>query len=139
MKINNLLKSKYAIITFEEAMIKFKSKQYSCPVDFTLSFIGGKWKILILYYLYLHGFLGFSAIRKNISKISEKMLTQQLKELKRDGFIERKIVSSKPLRVEYSLSKRGKSLSNLYVLLSNWGINYLKENGIDYIKEEMQS
>jgi DNA-binding HxlR family transcriptional regulator len=117
-------------------MIHLHNKTYTCPVDVTLSFIGGKWKLLILSHLYQFKKKGFSEIRDNLPGVSEKMLSQQLKELERDKLIEKKVLSVKPYRVEYSLSEFGKSLSPLYTFVSEWGIQYLKENGIDYIKDQ---
>jgi DNA-binding HxlR family transcriptional regulator len=117
-------------------VIILNNKSYTCPVDLTLSFVGGKWKLLILSHLYNHKRRGYSEIRNNLPGISEKMLSQQLKELEKDEFIMKVIVSKKPLRVDYSLTEQGNSLSDLYVLASNWGIAYLKRNGIDYIKDQ---
>lgn len=117
-------------------MIRLHDKIYTCPVDVTLGFIGGKWKLLILSHLHQFEKKGFSEIRDNLPGISEKMLSQQLKELERDKLIEKNILSAKPYRVEYSLSDFGKSLSPLYAFISEWGISYLKKNGIDYIKDQ---
>ncbi|SHN36672.1 helix-turn-helix domain-containing protein [Chitinophaga sp. CF418] len=117
-------------------MIKLNNKTYTCPVDVTLSFIGGKWKILILSHLNIFNDRGFSEIRDNLPGISEKMLVQQLKELERDQLIEKKVFSLKPYRVQYNITPTGKSLSPLFEFLSEYGINYLKEHGIDYIKDQ---
>jgi DNA-binding HxlR family transcriptional regulator len=117
-------------------MIKLHNKQFTCPVDVTLSLIGGKWKLLILSHLFTYGKRGYSEIKENLPGVSEKMLSQQLKELEADNLIQKKIVSQKPLRVAYLLSLQGKSLSPLYKFTSNWGIKYLKKNGIDYIKDQ---
>jgi len=64
------------------------------------------------------------------------MLTQQLKELERDYLIQKEVLSLKPYRVEYKLNKNGQSLSPLYEFISQWGIKYLKEHGIDYMKDQ---
>ena len=117
-------------------MIKLNDKTYTCPVDLTLRFVGGKWKLLILSHLYNYKTRSYSEIRDNLPGISEKMLSQQLRELKQDDLIQKHIVTKKPLRVDYSLTKQGESLSDLYVLASNWGIAYLKRNGIDYLKDQ---
>ncbi len=117
-------------------MIRLNNKVYTCPVDVTLSFIGGKWKLLILAHLHRFKKRSFSEIRKNLPGVSEKMLSQQLKELERDKLISRKVVSEKPYRVEYTLAKSGKSLSPMYEFTSRWGISYLKENGINYLKDQ---
>jgi DNA-binding HxlR family transcriptional regulator len=117
-------------------MIKLNDKKYTCPVDVTLGFVGGKWKILILSHLQQFGDRGYSDIKKNLPSISEKMLSQQLKELERDKLVAKKIISAKPYRVEYFLSDEGKSLGPLFEFLSKWGIDYLKKNGIDYLKDQ---
>lgn len=117
-------------------MIKLHDKIYTCPVDVTLSRVGGKWKILILSHLHQFGKRSFIDIRKNLPRISEKMLNQQLKELQRDLLLEKTIISLKPYRVEFFLSSSGKSLSPLYDFLSKWGIDFLKQNKIDYVKDQ---
>ena len=117
-------------------MIKLHNKTYTCTVYVKLSFIGGKWKLLILSHLHQFEKKGFSEIRDNLPGVSEKMLSQQLKELELDKLIEKKVLSAKPYRVEYSLTVFGQSLSPLYSFVSEWGITYLKENGIDYVKDQ---
>ncbi len=117
-------------------MIELNNKIYTCPVDVTLSMIGGKWKILILSHLHQFEKGGFSGIRNNLPKVSEKMLMQQLKELQRDNLIDKKVLSIKPYRVEYFLTGYGRTLSPLYSFMSEWGIDYLKQNNIDYLKDQ---
>jgi DNA-binding HxlR family transcriptional regulator len=98
--------------------------------------IGGKWKILILSHLHQFERRGFSEIRNNLPNVSEKMLMRQLNELKRNNLIDKKIVSLKPYRVEYFLTEFGESLNPLYVFMSKWGIDYLKQHNIDYLKDQ---
>jgi DNA-binding HxlR family transcriptional regulator len=117
-------------------VIELNNKTYTCPVDVTLGLIGGKWKLLILAHVYQYNRRGYSQIRDNLLGVSEKMLSQQLKELERDDFIKKEIITEKPLRVEYSLTQQGLSLSDLYTFASTWGIAYLKRNGIDYLKDQ---
>ncbi len=117
-------------------MIEFNNKIYTCPIDVMLGLIGGKWKLLILSHIFRYTIRGYSQIRDNLPGISEKMLSQQLKELERDDLIHKEIISEKPLRVEYSLTAQGMSLSDLYTFASTWGIAYLKRNGIDYVKDQ---
>ncbi len=117
-------------------MIRLHNKTYTCPVDVTLGFIGGKWKLLILSHLHQFTKKSYSEIRDNLPGVSEKMLSQQLKELERDKLLEKNILSVKPYRVEYFLSKEGKSLAPLYEFISKWGIRYLKKNGVDYLKDQ---
>lgn len=117
-------------------MISLNEKIYTCPVDVTISLLDGKWKILILSHLNQFGKRGFSEIRNNLPRVSEKMLMQQLKELQRDKLIEKNILTLKPYRVEYFLSDQGKSLSPLFEFLSKWGIDYLKRHNIEYIRDQ---
>lgn len=117
-------------------MIELNNRKYTCPVDVSLSFFNGKWKMLILSHLYWVDRRSYSDFKNNLPGISEKMLSQQLKELERDKLITKKVTSKKPYRVEYSLTEYGKSLAPLYKFLSEWGIDYLKQNGIDYIKDQ---
>jgi len=117
-------------------MIALHGKKYTCPIDFSLSFIGGKWKILILSHLYYQENRSYSDFMDNLPGVSEKMLSQQLKELERDQLISKTIVSPKPYRVTYALTQQGKTLTPLYQFLSEWGIEYLKHNGIDYVKDQ---
>ena len=95
----------------------------ACPIAATLEYIGGRWKIIILYYL-SSGKRRFGEIAARIPTISRKVLSQQLKELERDGLIIREHYKEIPPRVEYSLTELGKSLSSVFKEMSIWG----KEN-----------
>jgi DNA-binding HxlR family transcriptional regulator len=117
-------------------MILLNEKTYTCPVDVTLGLIGGKWKLLILFHLHYFSKKSYGELKANLPGVSEKMLSQQLKELERDKLIAKDQLSLKPYRVEYSLTSRGRSLGPLYEFISQWGIDYLKENDIDYIKDQ---
>ncbi|RAJ77256.1 DNA-binding HxlR family transcriptional regulator [Chitinophaga dinghuensis] len=117
-------------------MITLHNKVYTCPVDVTLSFIGGKWKILILSHLHWVEKRSYADLRNNLPGISEKMLSQQLKELEAHQLIGKEVLSLKPYRVEYFLTEEAKELEPLYELLSSFGVKYLKKHGIDYIKDQ---
>jgi DNA-binding HxlR family transcriptional regulator len=117
-------------------MIKLHNKTYTCPVDVSLSFVRGKWKVLILFHLYYFQKRGYSEMRDNLPGVSEKVLAQQLKELERDGMIRKQTISLKPLRVEYELTDLGRSLSPMLTFLSQWGIDFLKTNGVDYVQDQ---
>jgi DNA-binding HxlR family transcriptional regulator len=97
-----------------------------CPIAATLEYIGGRWKTVILYYL-TSGKRRFGEIAVRIPAISRKVLTQQLKELERDGLIMRKEYKESPPRVEYALTDLGQSLSPVFHAMSNWG----KENAVN--------
>jgi DNA-binding HxlR family transcriptional regulator len=88
--------------------------------------IGGKWKPVILHML-LDGKMRFGEIKRNIPPVSQKMLTQRLRELEADGIVHRKVYAEVPPRVEYSLTKRGETLKPILQDLYAWGQAYLKE------------
>jgi len=91
-----------------------------CAVEITGSIIGGKWKPMILFFLE-GGTKRFGQLRRLIPKTTKKMLTQQLRELERDGIIRRKIYAQVPPKVEYSLTRHGKSLKPILRSMSAWG------------------
>ena len=88
---------------------------------YTLSLIGGKYKMIILYWLGEFGILRHNALLRLIGKISFKMLSATLKELEHDGLINRKVYPQMPPKVEYSLSEKGKSLIPILFELCDWG------------------
>lgn len=91
-----------------------------CPIESTISIIGGKWKILIFKEL-TQGPKRYGEIKKNIEVVSAKVLTQQLREMENDGLIKRDVVSQMPPYVEYSLDKMGLSIFNVFSELRRWG------------------
>ncbi len=88
---------------------------------YTMSVIGGKYKMIILYWLGEFGVLRHNALYRLIGKISFKMLSSTLKELEADGLILRKVYPQMPPKVEYSLSAKGKSLIPMLFELCDWG------------------
>jgi DNA-binding HxlR family transcriptional regulator len=95
----------------------------NCPVTATLEVIGGKWKMLIIHLINndINRFGKMSMIMKDISK---QMLTTQLRDLERDGLINRKIYPEIPPRVEYSLTEKGKALIPVLSAMKDWGLTY---------------
>jgi DNA-binding HxlR family transcriptional regulator len=85
------------------------NKVYNCPVEAAIDVIGGKWKPLILWWLH-HRTHRFAELRRLMPGITEKMLTQQLRELEADGIVHRRIYPTVPPKVEYSLTYYGRSL-----------------------------
>lgn len=97
---------------------------YRCTVSVTLEVIGGKWKSLILWHLSFKT-LRFSQLQRRLVKVTQKMLTQQLRELEADGLVHREVFAEVPPRVEYSLTKRGQSVVPILELMYQWGKDYL--------------
>lgn len=100
-----------------------KKELPACPVEITLSLIGDKWKVLILRDL-IEGTKRFGELRKSIGTISQKMLTQQLRDMEEDGLVNRKVYAEVPPRVEYSLTEDGFSLKPILDSLQVWGEQY---------------
>lgn len=97
------------------------NKDNYCPLNYTMNLIGTKWKPLILFHL-LDGSLRSGILQKKIPGISNKMFTQTVRELEKDGLISRKVFPIVPPKVEYKLSDRGKSLENILRSMDKWGL-----------------
>ena len=91
-----------------------------CPVAATLEVIGGKWKPLILFHLRDRA-MRFSELRRVVPQATQKILTQQLRDLERDGIIHRKVYAVVPPKVDYSLTDYGQTLKHLLALMRAWG------------------
>jgi DNA-binding HxlR family transcriptional regulator len=91
-----------------------------CPVRTALQVIGGKWKPVVLFYLF-EGSRRFGELRRCMPDATQKMLTQQLRELERDGIIARKVYHQVPPKVEYSLTAYGRTLQGVMRELCKWG------------------
>ena len=110
------------------------------PVDFVLKKLGGTWKIPVLWRLRKKTWR-YTELQKDIQHISQKMLTQTLKELEADGFVVKKVYAEVPPRTEYSLSERGTKAVEVITYLRNYGLHLMKEEGIDYeelMREEVK-
>jgi DNA-binding HxlR family transcriptional regulator len=90
--------------------------------------VGGKYKLVILHKLSIHGVRRFNELRKDFPNITQRTLTRQLRELESDGLINRQVYSEIPPKVEYSLSETGKSLHSILLQIENWGLNYIANN-----------
>lgn len=102
-------------------MISYLGKDFACPMELSLSLIGGKWKAVILWHLAHDGTLRFGMLRRKFPSVTQKMLTQQLRELERDGMVNRVVYPEVPPKVEYSLTEIGLSLVPVLDALSSWG------------------
>ena len=101
------------------------SQDYFCPVTATVSIIGGKWKPIILWILFQEK-RRFGELKKLIPKITQKMLTQQLRELERDGIVHREVYPVVPPQVEYSLTQKGFTLAPILQAMEKWGNTTMK-------------
>ena len=92
----------------------------TCPIAATIAMLGGKWKPMIVHML-AFGTLRFGQIKRRLPAVSQKMLTQQLRELERDGILRREVYPQVPPRVEYSLTEHGARLKPILEALYVWG------------------
>lgn len=97
--------------------------EYGCPIEITLDVIGGRWKGMVLHRL-LQGVARFNELRRVIPRITQRMLTLQLRELERDGVIQRTVHPEVPPRVEYRLTEFGRSLAPILTMMEQWGEQY---------------
>ena len=117
------------ILDDKEKVYLIDNEIFHCGTAVGFSFIGGKWKSIILWYL-RNGKLRFSEIKRLIPDITDKMLSIQLTALEKDGLVNRKKYGKKPpFKVEYSLTELGMSLLPVIHLITEWGIQYAEENG----------
>ena len=100
-----------------------KRRQTNCPAEITLAVIGGRWKTLLLYHLF-QGVKRFSELQRATVGITQKMLTQQLREMERDGLVHREVYPEVPPKVEYSLTPLGMSLEPVVGAMCEWGSKY---------------
>jgi len=96
----------------------------NCPVERTLEVIGGRWKVLILRELF-QGVKRFNELQRTVNGITQKMLTQQLREMESDGIVHREIYLQVPPKVEYSLTPLGESLKPIIDTMHDWGIQHI--------------
>lgn len=106
----------------------------TCPVETALKVIGGRWKVLILQEL-LHGVKRFGQLHRALHGITQKMLTQQLREMEKDGIIYRQVYLQVPPKVEYSLTPLGNSLKPVLDAIHQWGVQY----ELEYPNQEVTS
>jgi DNA-binding HxlR family transcriptional regulator len=116
------------VIENKERKVVLNGKEFHCAMDITMSFIGGKWKTVVLWYLRKDK-KRFGELKKLIPNITEKMLSLQLKDLENDGIVGRKMYAEIPPRVEYFLTDFGKSLIPMLEEIARWGRNLAETKG----------
>jgi len=104
-----------------------ESPTFHCPVEATLDVIGGKWKVVILFWL-KDRTLRFGELRRKIPDVSERMLTQQLRELEQHGIVRREVYPEVPLKVEYALTNYGRTLRPITDLMCEWGKRHMRRS-----------
>lgn len=107
----------------------YKHKVYYNPVEFALQFIGGTWKMPILWRLN-QATLRYGELKKTLPHISDKVMTTQLRELEANGYIERKVYAVVPPKTEYSLTERGRRVMPLITQIRDYGLQLMDEEGI---------
>jgi DNA-binding HxlR family transcriptional regulator len=112
---------------------KPRSGPYICGIDAALDVVSGKWKGLILWELQHHGTRRFAELRRALPGVSEKMLTQHLREMEADGLVHRKVYAEVPPKVEYSLTEAGVSLNEALLPLGVWGQARIRLEGIETV------
>lgn len=100
-----------------------KTELPACPVEITMELIGDKWKILIIRDL-LTGTKRFGELKKSLTGISQKVLTNNLRDMEKSGLVHREVFAEVPPRVEYSLTDTGWSLQPILDSMVKWGNNY---------------
>ena len=104
--------------------MKNRIENFNCPVGVTLSIIGGKYKAVIVWYLYKESVLRYGELQKILKDVTPKMLIAQLRELEADGIIERRVYPVVPPKVEYALADLGKTLVPILKKKKKWGEFY---------------
>ena len=114
-------------------------KEYTCPLEIAHDILKGKWKPIILFQL-RNGGMSLSNLQKSISGITQKMLLEQLKELKEFGIVDKKTFEGYPLKVEYYLTEyRGKKALEAVNIMQQIGIDYMANDGGDSKKAILKS
>jgi DNA-binding HxlR family transcriptional regulator len=121
----------------KEMLIALHGQQYHCALDVTMSYIGGKWKTVVLWYL-RNDKKRFAELNRHIPQMTERMLSITLKQLEEDGLVLREVYTQKPpLKVEYSLTVFGKTLMPVITAIAKWG-RHLSETEGEIIEVKSQ-
>ncbi|PPA70141.1 winged helix-turn-helix transcriptional regulator [Jeotgalibacillus proteolyticus] len=105
-------------------MNRMQNKKFNCEKELTLSVIGGKWKMLILWHLGKEGTKRFGELKSLMPGITQRMLVNQLRELEQDQIVHREVYPVVPPKVEYSLTVNGESLMPILDAMYTWGKDY---------------
>lgn len=108
---------------------------YICGIDAALDVVSGKWKGLILWELHAHGVRRFAELRRALPGVSEKMLTQHLRQMEEDELIHRTVYAEVPPKVEYSLTDAGAALNEALRPLGDWGRDRIRRSRLHVVGE----
>ncbi len=108
------------------ATFAIQDRSYACPVELSLSVVGGKWTALVLWHL-RGGTRRYSEIRRAMPGITHKMLAQRLRELEADGLVHRKVYPVVPPHTEYTLTREGERMVPALEAMQRWGMRYKTE------------
>ncbi|SEW52336.1 winged helix-turn-helix transcriptional regulator [Chitinophaga arvensicola] len=120
-----MIKTKKEKNNERSAVYNLGSRTFDCPIELTSTAINGKWKLLIIYRLSLQHKLRFSQLKKEVKGVSEKMLIQHLKEMEKDGLVDRIVYPVVPPKVEYGLTEAGRSFIPVLDMMRNWGLSFI--------------
>lgn len=101
------------------------------PFVYAVSLFNGKWKMHILFWLWKKEVMRYSEIKRELGKVTHKMLSTQLKELERDGLLIRREYPQVPPKVEYSLTEKGQSIMPILQEICKWGHEHIPENTLN--------
>jgi DNA-binding HxlR family transcriptional regulator len=107
----------------QKRRLEMPGKAVCCPVEVTLRVIGGRWKVLIIHQL-LNGTMRFNQLQRDLTGITHRTLSRQLREMEADQLVVRNNFNEIPPRVEYSLSPLGHSLKTILFAMDEWGRKY---------------
>ena len=110
----------------DQARVVYDAMLAACPTRHVMETVGGKWAALIVHAL-AGGPLRHGELRTRIAGVSQKMLTQTLRELERDGLVSRTVTPSVPVRVDYALTPLGRTLAPVLAALKSWSEGHIEE------------
>lgn len=111
---------------FKDCLGQHVPKRGDLIMEKVLDIIGGKWKMLVLFHLGMNGTTRFGELKRKIPGVTQRMLTLTLREMEKDGIVNRKVYPEVPPKVEYSLTDEGADLKEVYTSMGKWGLKHSK-------------
>jgi DNA-binding HxlR family transcriptional regulator len=121
------MSSEPTTVTWDSSSTGFDEPLFAEPdelFDAVQDTLGRKWHLRIVYHLLRSGPMGFSALKGEVAGVSSKMLSESLTRLEDEGLVDRELVSDQPVRVEYSLTERGRALEPVVAAVLTWGTEH---------------